>query len=83
MTFVTAQQLVKLVQAVAENLDKISPGPLESDQPLSWLRRSLDQVMLQCVKHKVNRDVQEWMLPNRRKTNTSQAVEQPTVPESC
>jgi len=54
MTFVTAQQLVKLVQAVAKNPDKTLPDPLESNQPLSWLRGSLDPVMLQRVEHKEN-----------------------------
>ncbi len=83
MTFVTAKQLVKLVQAVAENLDKTLPDPLESNQPLSWLRGSLDQIKLQRVKHKDNWDVQECMLPNKRKTNNSQAVVLSNVHESC
>ena len=65
MTFVTAKQLIKLMQAVAENLDKTLPDPLESNQPSSWLRGSLDQFKLQRVEHKGNWDVQEWMLPNK------------------
>ena len=83
MTFVTAKQLVKLVQAVAENLDKTLPDPLESNQPLSWLRGSLDQIKLQRVEHKDNWDVQECMLPNKRKTNNSQAAVLSNVHESC
>ncbi len=83
MTFVTAQRLVKLVQAVAENLDKTLPDPLESHQPLSWLHGSLDQIKLQRVERKDDWDVQEWMLPNKRKTNNSQVVVQSNVPEPC
>ncbi len=83
MTFVTAKQLVKLVQAAAENLDRTLPDPLESNNPLSWLRGSLDQIKLQRIEHKDNWDVQEWMLPNKRKANNSQAVVLSNAHESC
>ena len=83
MTFVTAKQLVKLVQAVAENLDKTLPDPLEPNQPLSWLCGSLDQIKLQRIEHKDNWDVQEWMLPNKKKTDNSQAIVLSNVHESC
>ena len=60
-----------------------SADPLESNQPLSWLCGSLDQIKLQCVEHKDNWDVQEWMLPNKRKANNSQAVVLSNAHESC